>query len=78
MTDRPYHNIPWRDLPADFRELVTRHLTDRQLTAYQLRQGGLSQRQIAVYLGVALATVRGHLDRADQKINIELGKETAA
>ncbi|MCZ7538268.1 MAG: hypothetical protein M5T61_21585 [Acidimicrobiia bacterium] len=55
----------------DFRQLVEKQLT-AQLRAYRLRQGNMSQQQIAVHMGLALATVRGHLDRADQKIDIAL------
>lgn len=79
MSDRPYDGIPWDSLDADFRQLVEKQLTAQQLRAYRLRQGNMSQRQIAVYMGLALATVRGHLDRADQKIDIALrAREEAA
>lgn len=75
---RPYENVAWDRLDPAFRTLVEDALTERQLRAYQLRQGNLSQRQIAVYMGIALATVRGHLDRADQKIDLALRDEEAA
>lgn len=78
MTDRPYQNVAWNNLPDGFRELVLATLTQRQLTAYQLRQGGMKLRDISRTMDVSLSTVQGTLARADQKIEIALRRQEAA
>lgn len=69
---RPHAHTAWKDLPHDFQELVTTELGPRQLTAYQLRQGGMRQWDISLTMGVALSTVQATLKRADQKIYLAI------
>jgi len=44
-------------------------LTDRQQQIVELYERGMSQRAIAVYLGVHRTTVRDHLRSVDLKIH---------
>lgn len=79
MTARyPHDGTAWKDLPTHFRELVLATLTQRQLTAYQLRQGGMKLRDISRTMDVSLSTVQGTLARADQKIEIAMRAQEEA
>jgi len=77
VTRRPFENIAWKDLPDWFQELVENELAPRQLTAYKLRQGGMSMRPISRAMGVTLSTVKGTLDRADDRIRHALDEREA-
>lgn len=57
---------------VDEREIAERVLTDRQFEIWQLRDRGLSQREIASKLGIATSTVSTTLFDANAKIVREL------
>jgi DNA-binding CsgD family transcriptional regulator len=55
-------------LPAEVREAAERVLTRKQLDVFKLWCNGHGTARISLMLGVAEATVRGHLRRAQQKL----------
>jgi DNA-binding CsgD family transcriptional regulator len=59
-------------------QTANRVCTPQQLTALQLRTKGLSYRTIALHLGISQQRAHQLVDRALQKIELELRKEPAA
>jgi DNA-directed RNA polymerase specialized sigma24 family protein len=59
-------------------QTATRICTPQQLTALQLHTKGLSYRTIALHLGISQQRAHQLVDRALQKIELELRKEPAA
>lgn len=52
----------------DLRNLARVVLTPRQLEVWQLIEGGMSQRQVSIAVGIGRGTVRDHLDAAAARL----------
>lgn len=64
--------MTYSQLPATVREIAERELTAKQLQVFKLRYNDTSYVRISLIMGVSEATVRGHLRRAHQKIQMHM------
>lgn len=67
--------MSWADLPEGFREIAERVLTERELVALKLREGGTPYRRIAERLGVEVGTAYDTVKRAERKVMRGMGVE---
>lgn len=60
--------MSWNQLDPTIRTIAQKVLTEKQLTAYRLAANGISERHIALHLGITRRAVRDRLAEADIKI----------
>lgn len=60
--------MSWNQLHPTIRTIAQQVLTEKQLTAYRLHANGISERHIALHLGITRRAVRDRLHEADVKI----------
>lgn len=60
--------MSWSSLSPEVQIIAERELTRKQLDVLKLWLAGAGTARIAVMLGIAEATARGHLTRAKQKL----------
>jgi Sigma-70, region 4. len=60
--------MSWDAMNPLYRDLATKHLTDKQRTVLRHKINGHSFRQIAVHMNIHEATVRGHYDAARRRM----------
>jgi DNA-binding NarL/FixJ family response regulator len=52
----------------ELRDLASDVLTARQLEVWRLHEAGMTERGIALHLGLARATIRDHLEAATRRL----------
>jgi DNA-binding CsgD family transcriptional regulator len=70
--------MSYATLPSDVREAAERVLTRKQLDVFKLWCSGYGTARIATMFDISEPVARRHLDRARQKIKLEMEREVAA
>lgn len=70
--------MSFSSLPIETREIAERELTRKQLDVFKLWCADVGYNRIAIMLDMSPSTVRTHLARAQQKIEIAKRKEFVA
>jgi DNA-binding CsgD family transcriptional regulator len=70
--------MSFAELPENVRLVAEEELTRKQLDVFRLWCAGMGHKRISIMLDMSPSTVRTHLARAQQKIEIAMRKEVAA
>lgn len=69
--------MSYSELNAETRGAAERVLTEKQFVAYKLSVNGMSERDMAIHLGITRRAVRDRLAEADIKIHRAIREDAA-